>query len=337
MLGKVKASVVSCIAFLLLCGCGINETITFPTTFAHEENYVYDGYAHDGNDYNQVQGIASDGERYLFWALRKNDKNNQLVRKWDTLKNKSVGLNIDPPINYGHCEDMAFIPASMPGLDNGTTDRLYILDFDRSGMEGRCIHVVDANTLEYITSFNTTDIGPEGEKDNWLGASHVMCSLEKEKIIIESAKKIDEKSGRRIIIIEIYDKYGHLEKAVKAIRKGGTEFGMDCDENYIYLGCYVSDGSGLEGRFDIFEYALDWELEPVGRIKVDRVAWEIEGMCHIGDDYYFSWIEDEADKGVLITKATINGLNHFKSKEIPVNWPSDRGYVADSFEVINVG
>ena len=341
---KIIKQILGIVLLLSICAYGKGipvGRIRVPTSVVNEsEAYVNDSYTMNGIEYNQTQGIASDGVRYLYWVLRDReaddhataetydpDNHGDLIRKWDTWNNESAGLSTDVSVKYGHCEDIAFIPSYFSGFDDGNVDRLYLIDLKRTKSDELLIHVVNADTLEYINSFSTAELGPSST-EHWNGACHVWCSQEHKKIVLESVTPKEENSSRRHIVVAIYSMDGTLEKAVEFDRTTGTEFGMDCDKDYIYLSRYVSGEE--KDRYKISLFALNWDLQPVARVDVEQFAWEIEGVCHIGEDYYISYIGDRKEKGAVIVKAHLVYEEH-NTRELPLSWTGRAGYPLDSF------
>ena len=294
---------------------------TLVPTFEWTDNVVY-----DGRTYNQTQGICSDGKRYLYYPLRAGtvaygDSNIMLIRKWDTYYNKPAGLHIST-IPYGHGEDIEYIPSWVSGFDNGNVNRLYVIDMERYAT-GLTIHVVNADTLEYITSFQTAELPPYGLTEYWRGANHVMFNAQRGEIVLNSIHTDDNNVHR--CILAIYDKDGNYERGVLFTRTSGTQLGCFCDENYIYMTRYVM----LDGISHQYIYMLDWNLNPVRRVEIERTHWEWEGICAIGQDIYTSWIVDGTSKGVAIIK------NNVLIKDCPysMTFPDDTWLSTDGFRL----
>lgn len=290
-----------------------------------------DNVEYDGRTYNQTQGMCSDGKRYLYYTLRTGsvaygDSNIMLIRKWDTYYNKAAGLHISS-MPYGHGEDIEYIPAWVKGFDNGNVNRLYITDMERYAT-GLTIHVVNADTLEYITSFQTAELPPYGLTEYWRGANHVMFNAQRGEIVLNS---IYTDNGTYRCILAVYDKDGNYLRGVLFTRTTGTQLGCMCDENYIYMTRYVT----LDGISHQYIYMLDWNLNPVRRVEIEHTHWEWEGICTIGQDIYTSWIVDGTSKGVAIIKNNVLIKDYPYSMTFPDDtWLSTDGFRLNSFTPI---
>lgn len=294
------------------------------------ETYVNDLAMTDGNKANITQGICSDGKRYLYWNIAPMGENlgrevNQRIRKWDTWRNESVGLS--EPGDWGHCEDICFVPAWCPGFDNGSVDRLYATDYDYSveHSTGRYVHVIDANTLEEIDSFQTSNIMP----DEWGGVAHITFNQERGLFCLKGGTTVD---GSDYWVFFVFDKSGTLLRGAR-VKKNGTGIGIDSDENYIYATRYYTN----DGTTYIYSYAIDWELNPIARFEVAKVDWEIEGMTHLGADVYFSWNQTagQSRKNTIEKTAMVYEMHKFTDTP-PFNWASSDGIKLSTWESIDI-
>ena len=292
--------------------------------------YYNDFTMTDGARAAITQGLCSDGKRYLYWNIAPMGENqgrevNQRIRKWDTWRNESVLLS--EPGDWGHCEDTCFVPAWCPGLDNGNVDRLYTTDFDYSveHSTGRYIHVIDANTLEEITSFPTDTLAP-GE---WNGVAHLTFNPERGLFCLKGGRTIDSTS---YWVFFVFDMNGNLLRGAR-VKELGTGIGIDCDENYIYVPRYTA----ASGTTHVYGYVIDWELNPIARFTIDKFAWEAEGMAHIGSDIYFSYNQDySASRKNTIEKTSIIYEMHSFTDTPPYNWPSDDGIKLSTWTSIEI-
>lgn len=313
----------------------------------HSEELVNYNCNIDGTKRAATQGICSDGIRYLFFPARQYagydaDDEAPVMVKWDTVTNAPVVVNANAPKSYGHIDDMCFVPASVPGIDNGNVDRLYLTDMNRSTAAGYtgAVHVVDANTLEFITTVQTYD-----QYDNsknlvstalapyWHGVYHVGYSPEREMFFVHSggltALDPDNRLNQTLAIL---DKNGSVIKGLRLVRSAGTIFGCDCDANYIYIAIYSTGET--EGTFDIRLAVFDWNLNPITSVIVDQKVWEVEGTCHIGNTFFFSWLlpAGTARTGCYVTKQTYKKNHYFdQATTFPVDWVENQFHVA-SFE-----
>ena len=282
----------------------------------HSETYWNYKYDADGTVRKVTQGICSDGQRYLFFPFKEKAGNSgddeiPVMCKYDTYLRRPVIFDTTATKSYGHIEDMCFVPAYVPGLDNGNVDRIYLVDMNRSTAAGEtgAIHVLKAEDLTFIETIQTYDANDDTKNlisttlaPYWVGVFHIGYSPEQELFFVHSASS-DENSVRRQTMA-VLDKSGNLIKGVNFIRASGTIYGCDCDENYIYLSRYIN--TQTEDVFNIYLYAFDWDLNPVARVTIDQMTWEVEGVCHIDKDFYVSWLKKAglARDGILITKST---------------------------------
>lgn len=310
----------------------------------HSEEMINYNCNIDGIKRAATQGICSDGIRYLFFPARQyagDDADDEVpvMVKWDTVTNAPVVVNGAAPKSYGHVEDMCFVPASVPGIDNGNVDRLYLTDMNRSTAAGYtgAVHVVDANTLEFITTVQTYDQNDNSKNlvstalaPYWHGVYHLGYSPERELFFVHSGGLSSVDPDNRLNqTIAILDKNGSVIKGLKFVRSEGTIYSCDCDANYIYIGIY--SGTEESGVFDIRLAVFDWDLNPVTSVNIDQKTWEIEGACHIGNIFYFSWIlpAGNARTGCYVTKQTYEKNYYFdRNTSFPVNWVENLFHVS---------
>lgn len=307
---------------------------SIPSTFHTAEKIITD----DDNMFNRIQGICSDGRRYLYYCLL-NASGLGLPCKFDTWTRKRVAINDSQEHDYGHCESLCYVPAWMPGFDSGNVDRIYIVDLDRTTTSSGLVHVVSAEDLSYITSFATDTLPPASIiGDWWAGADHVWCCPERGEFAVESVAEVEGSTAQRHNCIAVYDLNGNLLRATKFIRTNGTEFDGDCDPNFILLGRYT--GGDAESQFNIYEHMLDWNLNPVRVAQVTQAAWEVEGMCHIGQDVYCAYIEDSTAKGASIYRYTHINTQHPANQvfpvQTPIEWAATSGFPLNSFEAVEI-
>lgn len=308
--------------------------IFFPQVI-HSKDFITYAYNGDGITRKITQGICSDGKRYLFFPFKvyageAGDDEIPVMCKWDVVTNSPV-LFEPADKSYGHIEDMCFVPAYVPGFDNGNVDRLYLVDMNRSTEAGETgtIHVISAEDLSFISSFATYDAVDDTKNlisktfaPYWHGIYHVGYSPEREQFMVHSAD--NDVVGETTIhyqTLAIFNADGTLVKGLNFIRAKGTYCGFDCDANYLYTTLYIS--TPVDDVFNIYLCVFDWELNPVGTIRIDQMAWEIEGICHIGTDFYISWIKKvgSARNGILITKSSyIKNQNYSIDTTFPVSW-----------------
>lgn len=308
--------------------------IYFPSAL-HSEGAITYAYSADGTTRKVTQGICSDGKRYLYFPFKvaagsAGDDEYPVMCKWDAATNSPV-IFATAEKSYGHIEDMCFVPAYVPGFDDGNVDRLYLTDMNKSTEAGETgtVHVISADDLSFITSFTTYDA--EDNTNNlisktlapfWHGIYHVGYSPEREQFMVHSAD--NEESGGSTVhrqTLAVFDVDGNLIKGLNFIRAKGTYCGFDCDENFIYTTIYLA--TETEDVFDIYFYIFDWNLNPIGKAKIDQMAWEIEGVCHIGTEFYISWIKKagSARDGIYITKTSyVKNQTYDLDTTFPVGW-----------------
>lgn len=306
---------------------------SIPAVFYPAEKLITDAE----NVFNRIQGICADGRRYLYYCLLNADGLG-LPCKYDTWTRKRVAINDSQEHDYGHCESLCYVPAWMPGFDNGSVDRIYIVDLDRTTTSSGLIHVVNADDLSYITSFATDTLPPASIiGDWWADADHVWCCPERGEFAVESVAAVDGSTTRHNCIA-VYDLNGNLLRATKFTRTNGTEFCGDCDPNFIYLSRYT--GGDSEGQYNIYEHILDWNLNPIRVARIVQAAWEVEGMCHIGQDVYCSYIEDGTAKGASIYRYTHLNTQHPANQvfpvQTPIEWSATSGFPLNSFEPVTI-
>lgn len=320
--------------------------IVIPSVIESEEMVNYNCNI-DGIKRAATQSICSDGIRYLFFPARQYagddaDDEAPVMVKWDTVTNAPVVVNATAPRSYGHIEDMCFVQANVPGFDNGNVDRLYLTDLNRSTAAGYtgAVHVVDANTLDYISTIATYDT--EDDSKNlvstnlapfWHGVYHVGYSPERELFFAHSGglKALDP-DNRLHQTLAVFDKNGNVIRGVNFVRSEGTIYGSDCDANYIYIGIYTTGTE--ESAHDIKFAIFDWDLNLITSTKIVQKVWEMEGACHIGNDFFFSWIQaaGTARTGCYVTKQTYVKESFFPvGTSFPVNWV-ENAFHAASFE-----
>lgn len=320
--------------------------IVIPSVIESEEMVNYNCNI-DGTKRAATQAICSDGIRYLFFPARQyagNDADDEapVMVKWDTVTNAPVVVNATAPKSYGHIEDMCFVPAYVPGIDNGNVDRLYLTDMNRSTAAGYtgAVHVVDANTLEFITTVQTYDQNDDSKNlvsttlaPYWHGVYHVGYSPERELFFAHSGGLTALDPDNRLKqTLAVLDKNGNVIRGVNFVRSAGTIYGSDCDANYIYLGIYMpgTEESAHDIKFAIF----DWDLNLITSAKVVQKVWEMEGACHIGNNFFFSWLQEAgtARTGCYVTKQTYVKESFFPvGTSFPVNWV-ENAFHAASFE-----
>ena len=261
-----------------------------------------DAYYYEGDIYNKTQGLCSDG-RYLYYPLRIGDSGISIIRKYDLI-NKEVVLTHIPIANYGHCEDLCFLPKEFAGFDNNAVDRILISDANRQHGSGCYWTVLNADTLKYIGEYASDTLIDTNVATYWQGAIRMTSNLSRGKYVLEGGKDVN---GTHIRYLAVFDKDGGTaEKLITFERIAGTQGGISCDDQYIYLTRYASTEE--TDVFNIYIYVFDWDLNIVCRGNIDQIAWEFEGICHVGSDIYFSWIKDSTEKGVIFSKAkSING------------------------------
>lgn len=305
--------------------------IYFPAAI-HSKDFITYAYNGDGTTRKVTQGICSDGRRYLYFPFKVSagdagDSEHPVMCKWDVVTNSPV-LFVIADKSYGHIEDMCFVPAYVPGFDNGNVDRLYLVDLNRTDETGM-IHVISAEDLSFITSFATYDA--EDDSKNlisktlapfWHGIYHLGYSPEREQFMVHSAA--NDTSGETVVhrqTLAIFNADGTLVKGLNYTRSKGTYCGFDCDGNFIYTTIYIS--TSVEDVFNIYFYVFDWDLNPIGVTRIDQMTWEIEGVCHIGTDFYISWIKKagSARNGILVTKSTyIKNQAYSTDATFPASW-----------------
>ena len=298
--------------------------------------YVHDITTTDSVDANITQGICSDGNRFLYWNIAPMGNNlgrevNQRIRKWDTWLNESAGLSNAG--DWGHCEDICYIPEWAPMFDNGNVNRIYATDFNYSveHPSGDYIHVFNADTLEYITSFPTLYADSGIAPDGWRGALRLTFSKERGLFCLMSGKT-DENDVVWWAFF-IYDSNGTLLRGAKVKKSAGTATGIDCDENYIYFMRYATIG----GTVRIYTYVIDWNLNPIAKYEVTKADWEIEGMTHIGNDVYYSYNQSAgANRKNTIQKTSLIYDYHSATDIPPFNWSTSDGLNVSTWEHLNV-
>ena len=270
-----------------------------------------DAYYYEDTIYNKTQGMCG-YDRYLYYTLRSSDEDISIVRKYDII-NKNIVLTHIPETNYGHCEDMCFMPKEFAGFDNNAVDRILLSDANRVHESGCYWIVLNADTLEYIGEYATNSLISTSVAQYWQGAIRMTSSVRRGKFVLEGGKDVDGVHHR---YLAVFDKNGgNPERLIHFIRSGGTQSGISCDENYIYLTRYSS--TGVTDVFNVYVYIFDWDLNIIARGNIDQIVWEFEGMCNVGNDIYFSWIRDSSSKGVVISKARVVDAFYPLYSEIP--------------------
>ena len=239
--------------------------------------YLRDVYINDNVQYVNTQGMCADGENIYYALRRPTDDYPGFIKKVNAATKATVAFNDTETVNMGHFEDMCFVPRWVPGFDNGTVDRLYVVDFNRSQAHptGYYVHVVNAQTLAYITSFATDTLFPS--VTGYAGVIGIAYSVERGRFVI---KTYLENTSPYDMAFIIADDSGAYVGGVK-FTKGGTGAGIDCDANYIYDVRYNPSG--------VYLFVYDWGMNPVHKGSVEDYAWEAEGLCHVGGSMFMAW------------------------------------------------
>ena len=244
-------------------------TYKIPNRLYHEATpYFHDivGNENTTDSYARTNGICYDGERYMYYVLGRDTVYG--IRKFDTWTKRVVKTG--EFAENGHFETLTFVPSWCPGFDNGTIDRIYETTLSTDSD----IKVFDASNLELLTSFSTkTLINSEYYK----GISRITFNKERGKFVFLGARVTI--GGVNYHTVGIANLNGEIEKCIRC-KDLGTTCGLDSDENYIY---YLKD---LDESEDIM-VILDWNLNPINMARCYFPDWEQEGMCHIGDVFYF--------------------------------------------------
>ena len=304
-------------------------------------NYIVMSQYGEGVNHTLTQGICSDGQRYIFFPLTTGGEFvdgfavntiKPIIVKWDTWTNTQAANTDVPTVNYGHVEDMAFIPADFAGFDNGNVDRIYIIDgnhspiYDAQGniqrdgngdplhTTDKLIHVLAASDLSYITSFPTLNLSNASAITAWNGINHITTCPERGYIICDSPYYYESDVIHRTLAI--FNAAGQLVKAVDMLYRQGTMGGWDCDENYIYMTRYVTSGKYI--------HVWDYDLNPVETSYIENYIWEYEGMTHIGNNLYLTWNDAIEDRtGAVIANAIVSRKTIVPiGTQFPINWTS---------------
>lgn len=275
--------------------------------FLYSDVILRDSYYYNDSKYIRTQGLCTDG-RYLYYPLKTlGDTPTSIIRKYDLIK-KEVVLTSIPTANYGHCEDLCFMPKEFLGFDNNAVDRILMSDANRIHESGNYWTVLNADTLEYIGEYATSSLISTDVATYWQGAVRMTSNINRGKFVLEGGKNVEvDNNTVHHRYLAVFDKDGGTpEKLIRMERIAGTQAGISCDENYIYLTRYAS--TETTDVFNIYIYVFDWDLNPVCRGTIEQIAWEFEGICNAGNDIYFSWIVNSTEKGVYFSKAkSING------------------------------
>lgn len=297
-------------------GLGSIPSYRVPIAFYNDPNaiindLVYSDLNGTETKANITQSICTDGVKYLYYNIAPMGDNlgrevPQKIRKYDVISNQIVATSEQG--DYGHCESCCFVPHWMKGLDNGSVDRLYFTDinFSTSHNTGYYIHVFNAATLEHITSFQTDTLI---DNESWAGVRSVFCSTKRGLLCVVS------ESESRDVIIAVYNSEGTFIKGIKTRRYTGTICDGDCDDSYIYIVIYDSNGRYID--------VITWDLEPITVANIDNVEWELEGMCHINGTVYFAYNQIAgSNRKNAIHKAT-PVINYYPpNTTFPVSWPN---------------
>ena len=311
-------------------------TYRIPKLAPEGNAYVHDIATTDGVSANITQGLCSDGSRFLYWAIAPMGDNlgrevNQRIRKWDTWQNKSAVLS--EAGDWGHCNDLCFIPAWAPMFDNGNVDRIYATDLNYSVSHptGWYIHVFNADTLEYITSFPTEYADSGITPDGWRGARMITFNPERGLFCMWAA--MEDEQEQIWWAYFVYNSSGEILRGAKVKKSAGTAIGIDSDENYIYASRYVTSS----GTVKVYSYVIDWNLNPIAKFEVTKADYEIEGMAHIGSDIYYSYNQSAgANRKNTIQKTKMIYDFHNFTDTPPFNWSNSDGLQINTWQSVDV-
>lgn len=300
------------------------NNIEMPKMLRCYENVCTDSYVIENTNASLTQGICCDGKN-IYYALTRTAQTTAIMRKRSLITGDLVQSAV---LDIGHCEDLCFVPRWVPGFDNGNVDRIYCVDLNYSTAHqtGYYIHVLDAETLQLLTSFATDSLI---NSMFWTGIGEITYNIERDMFCVMSYPVYinDVKN----VSFATFDGSGNRIKAIGLEMPSGTNVGIDSDKNYIYAGRYFGSGDNTI----VYGYVLSWDLEPITRYQVETVDWEPEGMCHCEDDIIYTWNSKyTADRTVKIKRGKMTKQFYPVTQNPPYDWPTSDNLRRETIQVI---
>lgn len=307
-------------------GYGLSNNPVYKVpSYIHLVDFIDERYSAGGVNYDNTQGLCTDGTN-IYYARRTFDveidgvktSGVSLLKKVNAATGAVVAEDNNPSVNYGHCEDMCFVPSYVPGFDNGNVDRLYLVGVNRSPdlPSGGYVYVVNANTLEYITAFATGDTRTFWTDLTGVGMFYgIAYDPERGQFVVKYNIRNDANYNEALIIA---GPDGSFIRGIKFNRVGQGN-GVDTNGDYIFYPRYVS--AGAAGTFNVYVNIFDWNLNKVIACSCNQYDWEQEGMCNIGNTVFMTWNEAAAGRtGFKISKSDFIQKARFNAPSEYTGW-----------------